>query len=98
MKKVAVSLIALVAFAGTAFAAAPENVIIKNSVKGDVAFPHKKHQDLGVLKECTACHKEATGGKIGALGKEKGHANCLTCHKEKGNGKAPTKCGDCHKK
>lgn len=98
MKKVAISLIALVAFAGTAFAAPPADVVIKNSVKGNVAFPHKKHDDLGLLKDCKVCHAEATGGKIASLGKDKGHANCLACHKEKGNGKAPTKCGDCHKK
>lgn len=98
MKKVVISLLALVAFAGSAVAAPPDTVVIKNDVKGNVTFPHKKHADAGLLKDCKACHADAAGGKIGKLGKEKGHANCVTCHKEKGGGKAPTKCGECHKK
>jgi len=99
MKKVVVSLMALVAFSGVAFAAAPpETVVIKNAKKGDVTFPHKKHFDAGLLKDCKACHAEATGGKIATMGMKKGHDNCKTCHQEKGNGKAPTKCPDCHKK
>ncbi len=96
MKKIVV-MFALVAFAGSAFAAAPENVVMKNK-KGDVPFPHKKHEDAKLISDCKACHAEAAGGKIGALGKDKGHANCLTCHKDAKNDKAPTKCGDCHKK
>lgn len=99
MKKVVVSLLAVVFAAGTALAATPpETVVIKNSVKGDVTFPHKKHEAAGLLKDCKVCHEEATGGKIAKLGKDKGHANCLTCHREKGNGKAPTSCPQCHKK
>lgn len=97
MKKIVVALCALVAFTGTAIAAAPADVVMKNT-KGDVPFAHKKHEDAGVLKDCKACHAEAAGGKIGKLGKDKGHAQCLTCHKEAKNDKAPTKCGDCHKK
>lgn len=98
MKKVIVSLVALVAFASISFAGPPETVVIKNAKKGDVTFPHKKHADSGLLKDCKVCHAEATGGKIASFGKEKGHANCLACHKEKGNGKAPTSCPQCHKK
>lgn len=94
MKKTIVALF-LVAFAGTAFAAAPESVVMKNS-KGDVTFPHKKHQDAGVLKDCKFCHEDAAGGKIAKLGMKKGHDNCKTCHTT--GGKGPTACADCHKK
>lgn len=94
MKKMIVAVLAVAAFAGSAFAA-PESIVLKNT-KGDVTFAHKKHEAAGSLKDCKACHAEATGGKIGALGKDKGHAACLDCHKK--SGKAPTKCGDCHKK
>ncbi|MEI6306536.1 MAG: cytochrome c3 family protein [Deltaproteobacteria bacterium] len=96
MKKIVVVL-ALVAFAGSAFAAAPDSVVLKN-VKGDITFGHAKHTAGGQLKDCKACHADVAGGKIGALGKDKGHSVCLDCHKKSGNDKAPTKCGDCHKK
>lgn len=95
MKKMIIAVLSVALFAGSVFAAAPETVVMKNS-KGEVTFAHKKHEAAGVLKDCKACHVEATGGKIGALGKEKGHANCLDCHKKSGNPKAPTKCGECH--
>jgi predicted CXXCH cytochrome family protein len=99
MKKISavVAMFAVTAFAGAAFAAAPETVVLK-SIKGDVTFGHTKHVVAGLLKDCMICHAEATGGKIGAMGKEKGHALCLDCHKKIGNAKAPTKCGECHKK
>ncbi|MEI6702550.1 MAG: cytochrome c3 family protein [Deltaproteobacteria bacterium] len=98
MKKIVVMLV-IVAFAGSAFAAAPDSMVLKGPTKGDITFGHKKHEDGGLLKDCKACHAEAAGGKIGAMGKEKGHAGCLDCHrKTTGNPKVPTKCGECHKK
>jgi hypothetical protein len=97
MKKMIVALLSVAVFAGSAFAAAPDSVVLKNK-KGDVTFGHKKHDAAGTLKDCKACHADAAGGKIGAVGKDKGHANCLDCHKKSGNAKAPTKCGDCHAK
>jgi len=95
MKKI-IAILAVVAFAGTAFAAAPDSIVLKNA-KGDITFAHTKHDTNGHVKDCKACHADAAGGKIGALGKDKGHAACLECHK-KNSDKAPTKCGDCHKK
>ena len=94
MKKAIVALL-VVAFAGTAFAAPPETVVMKNN-KGDVTFPHKKHEAAGVLKDCKACHTEATGGKIAKMGMKTGHDKCKTCHGDMKKG--PTACGDCHKK
>lgn len=99
MKKISavVAMLAVTAFAGAAFAAAPDTVVMKNA-KGNVTFGHKKHETAGVLKDCKSCHAEATGGKIGSLGKEKGHANCLDCHKKSNNPNAPTSCSKCHVK
>ena len=90
MKKIAIAMIAAVAFAGTAFAADVIDLPAKN---GNISFPHKKHQD--VLKDCKACHEKAPG-KIEGFGKDAAHKLCKGCHETKKAG--PTKCGECHKK
>jgi len=90
MKKTAIALFALVAFAGTAFAA---DVIDLPASKGNVSFPHKKHQEM--LKNCSKCHAKAPG-KIAELGKDWAHKTCKGCHSEMKKG--PTSCNDCHKK
>ncbi|MDA8429884.1 MAG: cytochrome c3 family protein [Geobacteraceae bacterium] len=88
--KIAVTLLALVAFAGSAFAA---DVITLPASKGNITFPHKMHQEL--LKDCKKCHAKGPG-KIADLGKDWAHKTCKGCHAEMGKG--PTKCNDCHKK
>jgi hypothetical protein len=87
---------AAVAFASTAFAAAPTAPITLPAKPGNVTFDHSKH----AAQKCTACHKDEKGGDIEGLGKDvnkdKAHATCHECHKKEGKG--PQKCADCHKK
>jgi len=87
MKKTIIALFALVAFAGTAFAA---DVI---EMKKGIKFNHKTHSEL--LKDCTKCHAKAEGGKIEGFGKDFAHKSCKGCHVEMKKG--PTSCKDCHK-
>ena len=87
MKKTIISMLALVAFAGSAFAA---DVI---EMKKGVKFNHKTHQEQ--VKDCTKCHEKATGGKIEGFGKDWAHKNCKGCHTEMKKG--PTSCKECHK-
>ena len=86
MKKTLVAMFALVAFAGTAFAA---DVI---DMKKNVKFPHKKHVEM--LKDCKKCHEKGPG-KIADFGKEWAHKTCKGCHTTMKKG--PTSCKDCHK-
>jgi hypothetical protein len=86
MKKIMVAL-CLVAFAGSAFAA--DSITMKKGV----VFNHKAHSEL--LKDCTKCHKAATGGKIEGFGKDWAHKTCKGCHTEMKKG--PTACKECHK-
>jgi cytochrome c553 len=85
-----------VAFATTAFAAAPAGPIVLPAKPGNVTFQHSKH----AAQKCTACHKDEKGGDIEGIGKDankdKAHAVCHECHKKEGKG--PQKCADCHKK
>lgn len=88
MKKTLVALLAMVAFAGTAFAG---DVI---EMKKGVKFNHKAHQEA--LKDCTKCHAKAEGGKIEGFGKDLAHKNaCKGCHTDMKKG--PTSCKECHK-
>jgi len=92
MKKTVVALFALVAFAGTAFAAGPDSIVLANK-KGDITFPHKKHQtDEKIGAKCNKCHEKAPG-KIATKGMKWGHDLCKACHTEKG---AKTSCDTCH--
>jgi len=93
MKKTVVALFALVAFAGIAFAAGPESIVLANK-KGDITFPHKKHQEI-VKNDCKKCHAKASGGKIEGQNMKWGHDLCKACHAEKG---AKTNCDGCHTK
>ncbi len=70
---------------------APETVVIDNK-NGKVILPHGRH---GKALGCAACHGDRTPGAMG-LGKEKAHALCKGCHKEKEKG--PTGCAGCHEK
>lgn len=87
MKKTVITLLALVAFAGTAFAA--DMIDMKKGVK----FNHKKHQE--VLKDCKKCHAKAEGGKVEGFGKDVAHKTCKGCHADMKKG--PTSCKECHK-
>lgn len=88
MKNVFVALLAVVAFAGTAFAG---DII---EMKKDVKFNHKAHQTA--VGDCKKCHKGAPG-KIEGFGKDMAHKDaCKGCHVEMKKG--PTSCKDCHKK
>lgn len=87
MKKTLVALLAMVAFAGTAFAG---DVI---EMKKGVKFSHKAHSEA--LKDCTKCHAAATGGKIEGFGKDWAHKTCKGCHSDMKKG--PTSCKECHK-
>ncbi len=97
MKKTAITLIALFAFAASAFAAGKE-VIVFNASMGKVSFPHKKHQELLKAEGCKACHPALFPMKEDNPGKDKAHKACGDCH-AKNNGPKTTKdCMKCHKK
>ena len=89
MKKTALTLIALVAFAASAFAA--ENYEYKGGAFGKVAFPHKAHFKLG----CAKCH-EGAPKKIEITKAVAHDVLCKKCHVEMKKG--PQGCTDCHKK
>lgn len=113
MKKLAVlfAVVFAVVFAfGTAMAAPPEKVVIKEiqKSKAPVSFDHKGHG--AKVKECKACHHKDDAGKEQGCSKCHGakadgkkldlkeafHKQCKGCHqKEK---KGPTKCDECHPK
>lgn len=87
MKKVVVAMIALVAFAGSAFAA---DVI---EMKKGVKFNHEAHKKA--VGDCKKCHEKAPG-KIEGFGKDFAHKNgCKGCHADMKKG--PTSCKECHK-
>ena len=88
MKNAFVTLLAVVAFAGTAFAG---DII---EMKKDVKFNHKAHMALST--DCTKCHASNAGGKIEGFGKDFAHKTCKGCHTELKKG--PTSCKECHKK
>jgi predicted CXXCH cytochrome family protein len=87
MKKVLISLLAVVAFAGTVCAA--DVMDLKKGVK----FNHKAHQ-AAVAGDCKKCHEKAPG-KIEGFGKDWAHKTCKGCHTDMKKG--PTSCKDCHK-
>ena len=69
----------------------PETIVLK-AKNGNVTFPHQAHAKT---MDCATCH-QGTPGPIADFGKDKAHALCTGCHKEKNAG--PTKCSECHKK
>ena len=93
MRTTIVATLAIVAFAGSVFAA---DIIELPASIGKVTFPHKKHQVM--LKDCKKCHEKGPG-KIKELGKDWAHKTCKGCHSVGFNGKkGPVGCKDCHKK
>ena len=96
MKKIlsAVLAVAFIAVASTAIAAPPPAEVVLPAKSGNVTFNHKLHQGQG----CKKCHGEGAPGKI-ELPKDKAHALCIDCHKEKAKGPVDAKaCTACHKK
>ena len=91
MKKIAIAMISVIAFAGSVCAA---DVMEFPAKMGKVTFNHKGHQEK-VKGGCTTCHATAAGGKIEGFGKDYAHKTCKECHAKSGG---PTKCGECHKK
>jgi Cytochrome c7 and related cytochrome c len=86
MKKTVIAMIAMIAFAGSAFAAE-----YKGGAMGKVTFNHDKHKPLG----CAKCH-EGAPKKI-EINKGVAHDKlCIKCHKDMKKG--PVGCKDCHKK
>lgn len=82
MRKLLVSLAALVFVAGTAVYAAtakdaPEKITIKDcqAKKAAVEFPHKMHIDNGVA--CSKCHHNQADLKAGGTEEVK---TCASCH------------------
>ncbi len=84
-----------------------DKIVLKGGEKGDVSFPHKKHQDT--LNDCGKCHtlfpKQPGIIKVmvkqGKLAKKKAMDQCRDCHREtKKAGKVtgPTSCKKCHNK
>lgn len=97
MKKIlsAIVTVAFIAVASTAVAAPPPaEVVLKGATQPPVTFNHKLHQGQG----CKKCHGEGAPAKI-ELTKDKAHALCIDCHKEKAKGPVDAKvCTACHKK
>jgi len=90
----AVLAVAFIAVASSAIAAPPPAEVVLPAKPGNVTFNHKAHQGQG----CKKCHGEGAPGKI-ELTKDKAHALCIDCHKEKAKGPADAKaCTACHKK
>lgn len=82
-------------------------VVLKAGNKGDVTFPHEKHQKA--LTDCMACHTmypqkiDGISGemKAGKIQKKQVMGHCLTCHrsmKAENKKTGPTSCNECHKK
>ncbi|AJE03364.1 cytochrome c7 [Geobacter pickeringii] len=86
-------IILLIASLWWASLAAGADTLVFPSKNGNVAFNHKKHNDM--LRECRFCHDKSPG-RIAGFGKDFAHKTCKGCHELRGAG--PTKCGLCHKK
>lgn len=92
MTKYFAALFAALTIATVAIAAdAPKAPVTIPNKQGAITFDHAKHAAV----KCADCHG-ATAGKIGAQGKDKGHANCLDCHKANKDKGAKVGCKDCH--
>ena len=95
MKRI-LSAVAAALFAVTVQAAnAPTEPKVLPAKQGDVTFKHTTHKAVA----CEKCHGAGEPKAIGKMEKDKAHALCTTCHKEKAKGPADgTKCAECHKK
>lgn len=100
----AIVMMAVVSVAQDTKGAASLTITVKE--KGDVKFPHAKHQEA--LKDCKVCH-EAFPQKAGAINASKAdgtlkkkqvmNTQCIKCHNEKKNAgmkSGPLTCSTCH--
>ncbi len=76
---------------GQSLATIVETIVINND-HGKVVLQHQKHAEAF---GCSVCHEDQQPGPL-ELGKDKAHALCQGCHKEKNAG--PTSCLKCHQK
>ena len=85
--------------------AGKEAMILSGGKPGDVAFPHKLHQDA--LQSCDACHSmfgQQTGAiqaqvAAGELKPKQVMNSCTNCHRQEaaeGRTSGPTSCKGCH--
>jgi hypothetical protein len=85
-----------------------DRMTLAGGSRGDVPFPHHRHQDA--IESCEVCHETfpRQAGAIEALKRagdiEPKHVMnrlCTKCHREKrraGEKSGPTTCGDCHER
>ena len=85
-----------------------ETIDLYGGSRGEVSFPHHKHQK--VLGDCNVCHgifPQVSGaiedlkaqGKLGE--KQVMNKQCVKCHRDKKNAgekTGPVRCGECHQK
>lgn len=101
MKKAAalVTILAVLAFVGTAMAVAPgKTVEFEGGALGKVVFDGKAHADAG--NKCMDCHPKVFQMKSGSTEIKAPHENgvaCFTCHTGE-EGKPSKTCTNCHKK
>jgi c(7)-type cytochrome triheme protein len=100
MKKLAtlMTILAIVAFVGTAFAVAPgKTVDFDGGPMGKVTFDGKTHADAG--NKCMDCHPKAFPMKAGGTDIKAPHkdTDCFICHTG-AEGKPSKTCTVCHKK
>ena len=100
----ALTFIAAIAFAVENKGA--KELVLSGGKKGNVLFPHHRHQNF--LVDCNICHtqfpqEKGSIEKLKSEGKlKKKHVMtklCTKCHKERkkaGENSGPTKCSKCH--
>jgi len=82
-----------------------ENMVLKGGQRGDITFPHARHQ--AALEDCNLCHKlfPQKRGSIstfineGKLRKRAVMLECQGCHRKMsktGRKAGPISCTDCH--
>ncbi len=82
-------------------------IILESGSRGNIAFPHSRHQD--VISDCKTCHTlfPQKSGSIqaliaqGSLEKKQAMTVCQSCHKDMASREektGPTRCSKCHDK
>lgn len=94
-------------FGDTAVKKGEKEMVLQGGTRGNVAFPHERHQkSLGDCQKCHSIFPQDKGSiqKMIGEGKLKKKAvmdHCKDCHKEmatKGEKTGPTSCSKCHDK
>ncbi len=112
MRKILFTIVSVLFFASAIYASLSDNkgpaeIVLEVASKGNVTFPHARHQVL--LKDCMKCHRlfpqkhgvieEMIGN--GKLKKKQVMNHCRNCHremKENGQESGPTNCMKCHRR